>query len=160
MRLIDADELIGNITKAADEVLDIYDNIEIIDNMPTIDAVPVIRCKNCKFIQEHKHYGDLGESAYTCDLKGGRYVYPDGYCDEGIRSTKKEVEEDSDGHWVEWFNYKNYHYIKCSACNKVFHVSESGFIGNYCPNCGKKMVTDYLIDRQKSIDAERKENDG
>lgn len=47
---------------------------------PTVDAVPVIRCKDCKHMVEHKGYGYLGESAYTCESNMDGWILPDSYC--------------------------------------------------------------------------------
>ena len=48
----------------------------------------LIRCKDCKHRIEHKHYGDLGESAYTCEGNMGGWILPDDYCSRAERRTE------------------------------------------------------------------------
>ena len=45
----------------------------------------VIRCKDCKHMVEHKRYGYLGESAYTCEGNMGGWILPDSYCSRAER---------------------------------------------------------------------------
>ena len=40
----------------------------------------LIRCKDCKHMVEHKGYGYLGESAYTCESNMDGWILPDSYC--------------------------------------------------------------------------------
>lgn len=47
----------------------------------------LIRCKDCKHMVEHKGYGYLGESAYTCESNMGGWILPDSYCS---RAERKE----------------------------------------------------------------------
>ena len=59
-----------------------------IECAPTIDAVPVIRCKDCKHMVEHKGYGYLGESAYTCESNMDGWILPDSYCSMAERKEE------------------------------------------------------------------------
>ena len=63
MRLIDAENtnLIDAIGRNAFK--DRQDIIDLINNQPTVDAVPVVRCKDCKYHDEGKHY------IYCCAIK-------------------------------------------------------------------------------------------
>lgn len=47
----------------------------------------LIRCKDCKHMVEHKDYGYLGESAYTCEGNMGGWIYPNSFCS---RAERKE----------------------------------------------------------------------
>ena len=58
MRLIDADELIAEISNPKYPYT--YDAERIfkrmIDNAPTVDAVPVMRCKDCKYMHSEMEF--------------------------------------------------------------------------------------------------------
>ena len=62
-----------------------YDEIEEIKALPS--AQPIIRCKDCKHRIEHKQYGDLGESAYTCEGNMVGWILPDDFCSHAERKT-------------------------------------------------------------------------
>lgn len=48
----------------------------------------LIRCKDCKHMVEHKGYGDLGESAYTCEGNMGGWIYPNSFCSNARRKEE------------------------------------------------------------------------
>lgn len=74
MRLIDADALTAN--KFKNDIS--YNSFcNLVKRQPTIDAVQVVRCKDCKHMQEDKLFGDL-----RCR---GRAVKPNWYCADGDR---------------------------------------------------------------------------
>ena len=50
----------------------------------------IVRCKNCKHRIEHKYYGNLGESAYTCEGNMGGWILPDDFCSKAERRTDDE----------------------------------------------------------------------
>ena len=52
------------------------------------DYVKVTRCKDCKHIVEHKGYGYLGESAYTCESNMDGWVLLDSYCSMAERKEE------------------------------------------------------------------------
>ena len=58
--------------------------IEAVSNLP---SAQIIRCKDCKHMVEHKGYGYLGESAYTCEGNMDGWILPDSYCS---RAERKE----------------------------------------------------------------------
>lgn len=58
---------------------------EAIKKAEEVDAVPVVRCRDCKHFEEHKGYGNLGESAYTCQHNMDGWIYPTDYCSNGVR---------------------------------------------------------------------------
>lgn len=43
------------------------------------------------------------------------------------------------GHWEVWFENEETRQVKCSECRMMFTVGK-GRDGNYCPNCGAKML--------------------
>lgn len=47
----------------------------------------LVRCKDCKHRIEHKHYGDLGESAYTCEGNMVGWILPDDFCSHAKRKN-------------------------------------------------------------------------
>lgn len=75
MRLIDADALIQQWNGC------VYEGTvgSLLNTAPTIEP-ELILCKDCKHMIEHKLYGNLGESAYTCEGNMGGWVLPDSYC--------------------------------------------------------------------------------
>ena len=93
MRLIDADALIEFIVEEAQDLRTLSTKTvgQAISKTPTVDAVPVVRCKDCKHMVEHKGYGYLGESAYTCEGNMGGWILPDSYCS---RAERKDNETD------------------------------------------------------------------
>lgn len=79
MRLIDADAFFNEFPELRD--------YEYASQEYEIDAIPMVRCKDCKHMVEHKGYGYLGESAYTCESNMGGWVLLDSYCS---RAERKE----------------------------------------------------------------------
>lgn len=74
----------------------------LIDNTPTVDAVEVVRCKDCvhagtfpNAYAERRFEG--GMNCYLCRGDDGygianvSVVYPDGYCDDGVRKEQKNA---------------------------------------------------------------------
>lgn len=59
----------------------------ILDTARREAQAEIVRCKDCKHRIEHKHYGDLGESAYTCEGNMDGWILPDGFCSRGERRT-------------------------------------------------------------------------
>lgn len=53
----------------------------------------IVRCKDCKHRIEHKHYGDLGESAYTCEGNMVGWILPDDFCSHAERRTDEQDSE-------------------------------------------------------------------
>ena len=51
------------------------------------DVALIVRCKDCKHRIEHKHYGDFGESAYTCEGNMVGMILPDDFCSRAERRT-------------------------------------------------------------------------
>ena len=105
MRLIDADELKGQLERIfkeayewknktalagdhsryerADGAVAAYiEAIMTVNKAPTVDAVPVVRCKDCKWAD------DMGPSGIYCNHPDGRntiFALPDEFCDRGER---------------------------------------------------------------------------
>lgn len=80
MRLIDADVLLkyaGNCYDEDDHLLYAVGTGTIM-RMPTIDAVQVVRCKDCKYMDENH---------LTCSVWESGTDY-DGYCSYGERSSE------------------------------------------------------------------------
>ena len=48
----------------------------------------LIRCNDCKHMVEHKGYGYLGESAYTCESNMDGWILPDSYCSMAERKEE------------------------------------------------------------------------
>ena len=84
MRMIDVDALgVGRCSK--DVLPEAYcagwnGLIDLIEKAPTVDAVPVVRCRECKWLQEDD---DIGH----CDNPDGldNYAKPDDFCSYGER---------------------------------------------------------------------------
>ena len=53
----------------------------------------IVRCKDCKHRIEHKHYGDLGESAYTCEGNMVGWILPDDFCSHAERRTDERTNQ-------------------------------------------------------------------
>ncbi len=49
----------------------------------------LVRCKDCKHMIEHKGYGYLGESAYTCESNMDGWILPDSYCSMAERKDNE-----------------------------------------------------------------------
>lgn len=47
----------------------------------------IVRCKDCKHRIEHRHYGDMSESAYTCEGNMDGWILPDSFCSWAERRT-------------------------------------------------------------------------
>ena len=61
-----------------------------IDPDAIIEQPEIVRCKDCKHRIEHKYYGNLGESAYTCEGNMGGWILPDDFCSKAERRTDDE----------------------------------------------------------------------
>ncbi len=91
MRLIDADELIEQLTPPEDApnngaklLLAVF--VDAVKAFPTIDAVPVVRCRECKNWEtdwEPRGF-DPKNPRYFCGVMD-RYPDGDWYCAQGIR---------------------------------------------------------------------------
>ena len=104
MRLIDADEFKKYISAECIKMqgafkTEKYRKLSIsviegicmdIDKAPTVDAEPVMRCCNCKYMQE-THYEDEGEPPYIKRKCTNKYamnnymVHKDDFCSRGER---------------------------------------------------------------------------
>lgn len=90
MRLIDADALkaalvpLWNCHDDSDFAnKDVWRELE---NAPTIDAVPVVRCKDCKHMEEH--YDTEGNAPYWVCKNWYGGTDEDGYCHEAERKEE------------------------------------------------------------------------
>lgn len=45
------------------------------------------------------------------------------------------------GKWIKWFEDADGQWMRCSECQMMFYVGK-GRDGNYCPNCGARMVSE------------------
>ena len=98
-----------------------------IDEMPNEDVVPVVRCKNCKYV-DNGYIGHL-----FCRFFNSMPVSGMDYCKWGeqkVSTSEKEVAV-KHGHWID---NKHTDTAICSECKCVF-TDET----NYCPNCGSRM---------------------
>ena len=71
-------------------LLDPEDAVSAIENLPSAQP-EIVMCKDCKHRIEHKHYGDLGESAYTCEGNMDGWILPDDYCSKAERRTDEQA---------------------------------------------------------------------
>ena len=60
--------------------------VKALEGLPSVQP-EIIRCKDCKHIVEHKGYGNLGESAFTCEGNMDGWVLPDDFCSHAERRT-------------------------------------------------------------------------
>ena len=98
-----------------------------IDEMPNEDVVPVVRCKNCKYV-DNGYIGHL-----NCRFFNSMPVSGMDYCKWGEQkeaTSEKEVPVKR-GHWID---NKHTDTAICSECKGVF-TDET----NYCPKCGARM---------------------
>ena len=97
-----------------------------IDEMPNEDVVPVVRCKNCKYVNN----GYIGH--LNCRFFNSMPVSGMDYCKWGKQkaSTSEKEVPVKHGHWI---NNKHTDTVICSECKCVF-TDET----NYCPNCGSR----------------------
>ena len=98
-----------------------------IDEMPNEDVVPVVRCKNCKYV-DNGYIGHL-----YCRFFNSMPVSGMDYCKWGkqkVSTSEKEMPV-KHGHWID---NKHTDTVICSECKCVF-TDET----NYCPNCGSRM---------------------
>ena len=63
--------------------------IETVNVILNTARCEIVRCKDCKHRIEHKHYGDFGESAYTCEGNIVGWILPDDYCSRAERITNE-----------------------------------------------------------------------
>lgn len=61
-----------------------------IDPDAIMEQPEIVQCKDCKHRIEHKYYGNLGESAYTCEGNMGGWILPDDFCSKAERRTDDE----------------------------------------------------------------------
>ena len=97
-----------------------------IDEMPNEDVVPVVRCKNCKYV-DNGYIGHL-----YCRFFNYMPVSGMDYCKWGKQkaSTSEKEVPVKHGHWID---NKHTDTVICSECKCVF-TDET----NYCPKCGSK----------------------
>ena len=97
-----------------------------IDEMPNEDVVPVVRCKNCKYV-DNGYIGHL-----NCRFFNSMPVSGMDYCKWGKQkaSTSEKEVPVKHGHWID---NKHTDTVICSECKCVF-TDET----NYCPNCGSR----------------------
>ena len=110
-----------------------------IDEMPNEDVVPVVRCKNCKYVNN----GYIGH--LNCRFFNSMPVSGMDYCKWGEQkeaTSEKEVPVKR-GHWIVQENWtSDDYYYTCSICNEDFYMivgTPSDINYKYCPNCGAKM---------------------
>ena len=65
---------------------------EVTGELPSAQP-ELIRCKDCKHMIEHKSYGDMGESAYTCEGNMDGWVLPDSYCSYAERRADDSISD-------------------------------------------------------------------
>ena len=102
-----------------------------IDEMPNEDVVPVVRCKNCKYV-DNGYIGHL-----NCRFFNSMPVSGMDYCKWGEQkeaTSEKEVPV-KHGHWVKEKPDVLIHW-HCSVCKNCYYLDEPN--ANYCPNCGAK----------------------
>lgn len=106
MRLIDANtikQLLREYCVDGDELMMKWYNFmcidDVVDIAPTVDAVPVVRCRNCKYWDEHSQYGydsDHGVYGNYCMLwtpDDDFYAVEtpeDGFCYNGERKDDED----------------------------------------------------------------------
>ncbi len=87
MRLIDADAMeqrfcYGVNAESFDWVYDTHDLPAILMEMPTVDAVPVVRCADCKYLNEDLAVGEWDGSCRYCNTHSVLYSW---FCSQGER---------------------------------------------------------------------------
>jgi hypothetical protein len=95
MRPIDADALkvVPNVRKVTE-----YDEtgcgidylaipVEVIEDAPTIDVAQVVRCKDCKELEEIQAWN--GSNYYCCKVWDA-VVNCNGFCDHGVKMDEEE----------------------------------------------------------------------
>ena len=65
---------------------------ELIEKLPSAQP-EIVQCKDCKHRIEHKYYGNLGESAYTCEGNMGGWILPDDFCSLAERRTDDSISD-------------------------------------------------------------------
>ena len=109
-----------------------------IDEMPNEDVVPVVRCKNCKYV-DNGYIGHL-----NCRFFNSMPVSGMDYCKWGEQkeaTSEKEVAV-KHGHWIEEYDY-GYITPHCSECGETALTKEETsydyVYSSYCPRCGAKL---------------------
>lgn len=88
-KYIDADLLLENLKKQYGEELgwqctvNMSDVGMMIEDAPAVDVVAVVRCKDCKYLDES--FGYVIAYCSLDQLGGGLSVNENGYCDRGVR---------------------------------------------------------------------------
>lgn len=65
--------------------------LEVIEDLQPAQS-EIIMCKDCCHRVERKNYGNLGESAYTCESNMDGWILPDGYCNFAKRSEDGKID--------------------------------------------------------------------
>ncbi|MGN1416257.1 MAG: hypothetical protein ACI4XF_05410 [Oscillospiraceae bacterium] len=112
--------------------LAINDCMNVLDEMPAADVVEVVRCKDCRHVND----GYRNVNILLCRNFYENPVSGNDYCrwGEPKDTTSADSETVKHGHWVptDWG-------FKCSACDYGYeHEGYTQFF-NYCPSCGAKM---------------------
>ena len=109
-----------------------------IDEMPNEDVVPVVRCKNCKYV-DNGYIGHL-----NCRFFNSMPVSGMDYCKWGeqkVSTSEKEVAV-KHGHWIEEYDC-GYITPHCSECGETALTKEETsydyVYSSYCPRCGAKL---------------------
>ena len=109
-----------------------------IDEMPNEDVVPVVRCKNCKYV-DNGYIGHL-----NCRFFNSMPVSGMDYCKWGEQkeaTSEKEVAV-KHGHWIEEYDC-GYITPHCSECGETALTKEETsydyVYSSYCPRCGAKL---------------------
>lgn len=83
IRLIEANVLLNKISQDEFGSFSDMDIIKMIDEIPTVDAVPVVRCKDCRYMDDTvKNFGWDG----TCNFGGKQEsTMYNRFCSDGDR---------------------------------------------------------------------------
>ena len=109
-----------------------------IDEMSNEDVVPVVRCKNCKYV-DNGYIGHL-----NCRFFNSMPVSGMDYCKWGEQKEatfEKEVAV-KHGHWIEEYDCGDIT-PHCSECGETALTKEETsydyVYSSYCPHCGAKL---------------------
>ena len=111
---------------------------QIIEDISANDVIPVVRCKNCKYV-DNGYIGHL-----FCRFFNSMPVSGMDYCKWGeqkVSTSEKEVAA-KHGHWIEEYDC-GYITPHCSECGETALTKEETsydyVYSSYCPRCGAKM---------------------